>query len=687
MHYNKGMATRLRAPGALHTTNAARRVLAIGNRTALLVATLFALALGLRVWSLGWGLPYVEHPDEPSLLQTALRMVRNGDANPQRFDKPSFFFYLLAAATQLHLWWGTAQGLYTSAQDLPSGVGLFTPTPSLFVANRLVTALLGALTVPLLYLLGRVAYGRRAGLLAALALSVAYFHLEHSAYITTDVPSAVGVVLALLGACMLVRGDGRWAYLLCGAGAGLAAGTKYNAGVAVLALLLAHLLRPQASERSWRGLALGFVAAGVAFLFTTPYALLDAPAFARGLLRLDDNYGGDSVTLLDRANLLLRRTGDYASFFWGRSLFASGCLLLVLGLPLLLRRAPRPTLVLLAVILAELVGLALYKVHFMRNVLAVFPLIVLLAAAGAVALADLVPGRAARRFVLALLAVALLTPQLQRSAWLLHYVRQPHTLAVAANDLRALPRGMRAAVESNPVQWSGDPVVFPVERVEEHTAAWYRANGFRYLLVNDERRTPEERAAYDTLVAQAQVLTRYPDRSAGLQPGPGGALLDLGVDAAAMSFVPKQARFGDGIELLGYEARPGPLRAQNEPLDGADERVVPTGSPVQINLYWRALTPIDRDYTLFVHVFDAEGQRVAQRDLPPRHEDYPPSRWQPGELVVDRADLALPALPPGAYRVALGLYDAASGARLPVTGTDGIDVADGALTLMTIEVE
>jgi hypothetical protein len=629
---------------------------------------LFVVALVPRAWGLGWGLPYVEHPDEPSILQTALEMVREGDPNPGRFDKPSLHFYLLALATRLYLGWGIWQGLYSTAQELPAGVGLFTTTPSLFIWNRAVTALLGALTVAALYLLGREAFGRRAGLLAALALAVAAFHLQHSAYITTDVPSALGVVVAALGARRIIATGERGAYLLAGFGAGLAMGTKYNAGVALLALPLAHLLRHgRGGIRQGLGqLALGGGAALLTFVLTTPYALLDAPAFVSGLLRLDDNYGGDSTSLAQRFVLLRTRAVDYGIFFWERALYASGCLIGLAGLPLLLRRAPRQTLLLLGLIIAELAALAMYKVHFMRNVMAVFPLILLLVAAGAIALANLARGPRWRAGLLAALALVLLAPQLRDSAWTLRYSTRPHSMALAAARLRELPRGMRAAVETHPVEWSGDPLVFPVEHLGGHTLEWYRANGFRYLILNDERRDAEDElpGAIEGIVAAAEVVERYPARRAGAQPGPGGALLDLGEHLEAMRFVRREASFGEQVRLLGYEIAPGELRAQATPLDGADYRQLRSGQPVQINLYWRAQRPLDRDYTLFLHVVDAAGVRVFQRDLPPRHEDYPSSRWQPGELVVDRADLALPALPPGDYRLLLGLYDAASGERL-----------------------
>ncbi len=47
----------------------------------------------------------------------------------------------------------------------------------------------------------------------------------------------------------------------------------------------------------------------------------------------------------------------------------------------------------------------------------------------------------------------------------------------------------------------------------------------------------------------------------------------------------------------------------------------------------------------------------------------PTSLWRPGETLVETVALPLPAdLPPGAYTLALGLYDENSMERLTVTG-------------------
>src|SRR5687768_13431173 len=92
-------------PHASPARDTATRRLRTAGSIALL-GLLFAAALGLRAWALNWGLPYAEHPDEPALLEIAVRMVRDGDPNPHSFIYPSLFFYLLAAVIRAHAQWG-----------------------------------------------------------------------------------------------------------------------------------------------------------------------------------------------------------------------------------------------------------------------------------------------------------------------------------------------------------------------------------------------------------------------------------------------------------------------------------------------------------------------------------------------------------------------------------------------------
>jgi hypothetical protein len=71
---------------------------------------------------------------------------------------------------------------------------------------------------------------------------------------------------------------------------------------------------------------------------------------------------------------------------------------------------------------------------------------------------------------------------------------------------------------------------------------------------------------------------------------------------------------------------------------------------------------------------------VAQADRWPG--DSPSDTWAAGQVIVDEYSIALPEeVPPGPYQVAAGLYDAATGDRLPLTDAAGTQVPDDRLFL------
>jgi 4-amino-4-deoxy-L-arabinose transferase-like glycosyltransferase len=630
------------------------------------------LALALRTVTLGWGLPYVEHPDEPFYVEIIVQMVRDGNPNPLSFWHPPLLFYLLSLVTRSYAAWAIAQGTLGSIADLPIKTYFYTTDPTLYLWNRAAVGFLGALTVLLLFQLGWRMFNLRTAICAALLLAVARFHIEHSYYIATSAPTGLFVTLVIAGAWGVATTGRLRDYLLLGVAAGLAAATKYNAGPVGLVVLVAHAIywRNTALRTSWLVVLSGF-AAGAGFLIGNPFALLDWPRFRADLATQSAAYSAESGDFVGVGNL-----GGYLAFLWQSGIGWPGSLIFLAGLPLLLRHSWRQVALLSTPIIILLALLLIYPTHFVRNLLLVYPALLLLVAVAAVALSDWLRTQITQRkpstdaapwlapALLALLMFGILVPQLRSTGWLLRYWSQPHTLAQAADLLREQPRGMLAAVELNPVQWAGDPVITPLPFLGTYPPEWYRARGFRFLVLNDERYDPRDQPVYDRLMAGGTVLLEMPPRRAGLQPGPGGAVIDLGEHLDQIPFVRQPARFGEITELLGYELQPGEPRTRITPLEGADQRRVPPGTPLQINLYWRALAATEIDYVLFVHVYDANDQRVAQRDLPLRYNEYPTSQWQPGELVIERADLPLPALPPGRYRLLIGLYDPANGAAL-----------------------
>jgi hypothetical protein len=80
---------------------------------------------------------------------------------------------------------------------------------------------------------------------------------------------------------------------------------------------------------------------------------------------------------------------------------------------------------------------------------------------------------------------------------------------------------------------------------------------------------------------------------------------------------------------------------------------------------------------VFVQALDGANHLVGQRDAEPT---LPTVNWTPGQPVLDRYGLLIePGTPPGEQRVIVGLYDAASGQRLPTPTGDFIEL--GTLTV------
>jgi hypothetical protein len=95
----------------------------------------------------------------------------------------------------------------------------------------------------------------------------------------------------------------------------------------------------------------------------------------------------------------------------------------------------------------------------------------------------------------------------------------------------------------------------------------------------------------------------------------------------------------------------------------------PKNQTLELTFYWQAEAEMATNYTVFAQLLNPSGQVVAQVDTQPQDGAAPTTTWLPGEIIADDISLTLPPdLPPGDYRLITGLYDAASGARLPVSG-------------------
>ncbi len=142
-------------------------------------------------------------------------------------------------------------------------------------------------------------------------------------------------------------------------------------------------------------------------------------------------------------------------------------------------------------------------------------------------------------------------------------------------------------------------------------------------------------------------------------------------DVGSVLILPREGPRGD--------AAAPPFASFGERIVLDDLRLIPGDAMLHVDVRWRALVDLSRDYKLFVHLVDGNGKLMDQVDTMPRDWTAPTSTWQESETLRDLVSLDTFGLPAGTYQVNVGLYDAATGDRLSVQLPSGERVADGTL--------
>ena len=374
------------------------------RRGAILLAVV-ALAAALRFAGLGFGLSPAQpgpvlhplaRPDEQYLWNLGFGIAA-GDANPHFFLYPTLLPYLLALVDAGYL---AAASLCAGSREVAESVILRDPRALIWIARGVVAAI-GAATCLLLYRVAGLAFGRRAGLVAAFLLAVAHLHVRDSHFGVTDVPLAAMVCLVLLQA-LRIESRGAWRdYVRAGLCTGLAISTKYPGAILLVPIVAAHAAALLAgARRPLRRLAAAAALVPVGFLVGTPFALLDAPTFLGGV-----------QTQLLRQTLVSWIGIDLGPGWWHHLRFT---LWYGLGAPLLVAslagaliapwRAPRAAAVLIAFAAAYYLVIGRGHLVFSRYMVPLVPILCALAAVAISAVAERLPrARDAAAFALAAL--------------------------------------------------------------------------------------------------------------------------------------------------------------------------------------------------------------------------------------------------------------------------------------------
>ncbi|MFC1465339.1 MAG: glycosyltransferase family 39 protein [Candidatus Brachytrichaceae bacterium NZ_4S206] len=570
-------------------------------------------------------------------------------------------------------------------------------------ALRSFSAVCGVLTVLCAYLIGRDAFGRRVGQVAAFLLAVMPFAIYYA---------QEARMYALLALCAAVS---TWAVIRMGRlgmGDGRLEIGDWQSPISNLQSLIIILLYVAATTAGlWTHYAYPFVmiAQGVAYLVLTLlnsratfhdphptrrwrsalilYVLANVVAIALFLpwlpvaVRQVQGWGGDRPTYALGPALL----DAYRTLIVGRTLPAGQATLPVglftvfvaLGAGLGGREKSANRLGMLALAglpLALLFVFGLYREAYLKFLLVCLPPLCVLAARGIAEIADWRLEIGNLQSPISNLLITAIT--LISAATLIPSLRNLYDdPAYARDDYRSIQRLIAADARPD------DAVLFLAPNQWEV---------FTYYQRDDRNLFPltYRPASYEAVAAEMQAIASVHRRIFALyfaerDADPEGwyelwmsgnlykvherwvgnirlAIYDSGADHSAWPVIPG-ATFGEAIALVEARGRLGEMRR---------------GDVVPLELTWQAQTKLDRRYKVFVHIGPPDGAPVAQHDSEPVAGYRPTDGWSPDERIVDRRGAWIgPDVPPGAYGVFVGLYDPDTGARLPVIQS-GASVGD-----------
>jgi hypothetical protein len=112
------------------------------------------------------------------------------------------------------------------------------------------------------------------------------------------------------------------------------------------------------------------------------------------------------------------------------------------------------------------------------------------------------------------------------------------------------------------------------------------------------------------------------------------------------------AQFGSSIRFLGYDF--APVEVEH-------------GSRFVLTLFWNTLERPTDDWSIFVHLRDANNATMLTADHQPYKGYVPTSRWPPGRIIKDTVWIEIPPnMPPSRYSIWTGLYRWDTMERLPL---------------------
>lgn len=465
--------------------------------TLVLLGILLA-ALALRLWGIGFGLPYEYHVDEVQYVRQAASMGSQG-LEPVWWNNPPFYKYVLLAEYGGLFAVGRVLGWYASAADF--GARNTVDPTLLYLLARGTTALLGTLTVWITYQLGKTAYSRVTGLLSAAFLAVCFLHVRDSHFAVNDIPLTFFTTVVLLAALMIAQtGKPKW-YAIAGAALGFGFATKYSAALAALPIAVAHLFSPgfrfAKGAWGWRRLGIALLVACGAAILGSPYFVLTPGKVIRDAyeaLYLAGQQGFEGWQIDPAGGFLFY----LKTLSWGLGLGLLVCA--GIGVFFALARHSPSDIILATFVLVGYVFWGRQQMYFARFIIPLLPPLLILTASLVEKIAhSFAPASGKAGLVMGIIAAILMLQPLVWSLRLDYLWTQSDTRTEARQWIEQhFPADARIAVdwrthapplstEDQPAVAAGreyDVLIVGGKGLAEHPLAWYHDQGFDHLIAS-----------------------------------------------------------------------------------------------------------------------------------------------------------------------------------------------------------
>ncbi len=513
-----------------------------------ILAFILLIALGLRLWGIRFGLPYIYHFDEHFYIATALKLgagiIHNTPYAPTGYSNILFGEYTI------YYFLGKALGLFSST-ELYEAAYHSDPT-NFYLLARVTTAVFGSLTVFILYKWAKATTNWIVGLMAAAILAVSFLHMRDSHYAVPDIATTFFVALAALVAAAAVRQNSPRYLYLASLAAGYAFASKWTA-LPIIAIIWWASVCVNRQQRPDKALKLiSRIAIWAGFLFFIGFALGAPQILINPTLYLQEasgQYGSGQSGGFDRWQVDVLP----GWLFYGKTLlYGFGLVPLALSLVGIGRRVfmavahkdRQSVLLLIFPLLYYLLMGSTYH-YFARYSLPLFPFLAFFAAEMIYVivdrLADQRPGRRWGWILVALLVTTLAQPVVA-SLRHNHLLTQQDTRTEALGWIEAnISEGAKLAVDWEthvpPLstadkampnsQKAYDVAIIGGSGLAEHSIDWYREQGFDYLiatsfiynipLVKQERNTARN-AFYASLDRELELVYLIQPTDDGTEP-------------------------------------------------------------------------------------------------------------------------------------------------------------------------